>query len=78
MVGDTENLAPVPTLATLPPTQQLGPEQPARSPVLPEKGLSADDANTLFGALFPGLMALPNHDKLEHIKYLRSKVELIG
>ena len=57
MVGDTENLAPVPTLATLPPTQHLGPEQPARSPVLPEKGLSADDANTLFGALFPGLMA---------------------
>ena len=57
MVGDTENLAPVPTLATLPQTQHLGPEQPARSPVLPEKGLSADDANTLFGALFPGLMA---------------------
>ena len=57
MVGDTENLAPVPTLATLPPEHNFGPEQPARSPVLPEKGLSANDADTLFGALFPGLMA---------------------
>ena len=58
MVGNTENLAPVPTLATAPPQPEVvsGPEQVAGAPVLPATGLSATDADNLFASLFPGLM----------------------
>ena len=57
MVGDTENLAPVPSLAKLKVEESFGPEQPARAPVVPTGGLSANDAEHLFSSLFPGLMA---------------------